>query len=128
MSDTSYQEKSGIFEIQRLFQENDKIKDSVIAFLNIFDKGYRNRLAAWRHGRQLTLQPTFAKSDQKFRRRETLSSASVASERAANERAVRLVKFPGYLSQGLQQRQKFHRLQYVWLTSGFRANFMFLPA
>ena len=102
VSDTTYQQKSGIFDIQQEFAEFDKINDSVKPFLNIFDKGYRIRLAAWRHGQQLTLQPHFAKSDQKFSRKDTLSSASVASNRAANESTVRLTKAPGYLKQGLQ--------------------------
>ena len=58
---------------------------------------------------------------------ETLASALVALDHAANERAVQLVKMPGYLKQGLKPRQKFHRMHYAWLTSGFRANFMHLP-
>ena len=67
------------------------------------------------------------KSDKKFSGKETLSSASVAADRSANERAVRLAKQPGYLKQGIKNRQKFHRLQYAWRNSGFRANFMYLP-
>ena len=38
-------------------------------------------------------------NDKKFSDKETLSSASVAADRSANERAVRLVKQPGYLQQ-----------------------------
>ena len=73
------------------------------------------------------LQPHFGKSDKKFSGKETLSSASVAADRSANERAVQLAKRPGYLKQGLKNRQNFHQLQYAWKNSGFRANFMFLP-
>jgi len=45
---------------------------SDIPFLNILDKGYRCVLAAWRAGRQLTLQPDFANSDRRFNSREVL--------------------------------------------------------
>ena len=78
--DTSYQEKSGIFEMQQEFSEKDLVNEKHIPFLNIFDKGYRNRLAAWKAGKQLTLQPVFAKSDLRFRRKDTLSSAAVVSD------------------------------------------------
>jgi hypothetical protein len=131
VSDTMYQEKSGIFEQQDAFSKDDSpppLEDEekeVLPFTNIFDKGYRNRLAAWRAGRQLTLQPDFAQSDKKFRRKETLSSAAVAASRAANERAVKLAKTSEYLKSGLKQRQSFQRLQHIWLAYGFQLNFMY---
>ena len=72
VSDTTYQQESGIFELQQEFGENDLIGEEkkYIPFTNIFDKGYRNRLVAFLAGKQLTMQPIFAKSDRKFR--ETL--------------------------------------------------------
>ena len=47
VSDTTYQAESGIFKIQREFSEKDLVNAERLPFTNIFDKGYRNRLAAW---------------------------------------------------------------------------------
>ena len=82
-------------------------------------------MAAWKAGQQLTLQPTFAKSDRGFRRQETLSSAIVASDRSGNERAGRLCKLSGYISRGLDNNQSFERMHKVWLCWGFQLTFMF---
>jgi hypothetical protein len=82
-------------------------------------------LAAWRNGHQLTLQPDFAKSDRKFQRKETLSSAQVAADRSGNERAVRLSKMSGYLKRGLSNNQSLERFDQAWLAWGFQINFMF---
>ena len=125
VSDTAYQGTSGIFEKQKEFAENDLVNDKYKAFTNIFDKGYRNRLAAWQIGKQLTLQPSFAKSDSRFRRGETLSSAIVASDRSGNERAVRLTKMAGYIGRGLESTQSMERIHKSWLSWGFQINFMF---
>ena len=127
VSDTAYQEKSGIFEMQQQFSEEDFVNGILIPFLNIFDKGYRNRLAAWRAGKQLTAQPPFAKSDKKFRRKDTLSAAAIASDRSSNERAVRLSKMSSYLHSGLSPGQCMRRMHYVWKCWGFQTNFMFAP-
>ena len=43
-----------------------------------------------------SLQPLFAKSDKKFTRKQILSSASIAANRAANERGVKYSKTAGY--------------------------------
>ena len=91
----------------------------------MFDKGYRNRLAAWRTGKQLTLQPEFARSDQKFGRNATLTSARIAADRSGNERAVRLTKLSDYIKRGLSKRQEFKRLDDAWLVWGFQVNFMY---
>ena len=127
MSDTKYQESSGIFEAQDSFAKGDLVGDKKehLPFTNIFDKGYRNRLAAWRNGKQLTLQPEFAKSDSKFGRNKTMNSAKVAADRAANEQAVRLAKMSGYLKRGVTERGSFERFDNVWLTWGFQVNFMY---
>ena len=73
----------------------------------------------------MTLQPAFAKSDRKFRRNDTLSSAVVASDRASNERAVRLSKMSGYLHIGMHPRQSIKRIHFAWLNWSFQTNFMF---
>ena len=101
------------------------VQKKFIAFTNILDKGYRNRLTAWKEGKQLTLQPSFASSDRKFRRKETLSSAVVASDRSGNERAVRLTKMSGYIKRGLDKNQSIERMDKAWLCWGFQINFMY---
>jgi hypothetical protein len=125
VSDTQYQEESGLFEMQKEFAEHDLVDGKNIPVTNVFDKGYRTRLAAWRNGKQLTLQPYFAKSDRKFNRKQTISSAQVAADRSGNERAVRLSKLSGYLKRGLSNTQRLESLDKVWLTWGFQTNFMF---
>eukprot|EP00957_Ditylum_brightwellii_P204696 15340433-Ditylum_brightwellii.AAC.1 len=66
MSDLQYQENTGIFERQHEFCNNDLIEGEYLPFLNGLDKGYHTYLAAWQCGRQLTMQPNFAKSDRKL--------------------------------------------------------------
>jgi hypothetical protein len=60
--------------------------------VNVLGKGYRVVEAAWRAGRQLVLQPSFARSDNKFTTQETIRSAVVASDWGGDERAVPLAK------------------------------------
>ena len=127
ISDTHYQKKSGIFREQNEFSRKDLIDGEHLPYTNIFDKGYRSRLAAWRCGRQLTIQPDYAKSDRKFRAKETIQSASIATDRSANERAVRLCKRSGYLKRGLKTNGNLIRLDNVWLVWSFQVNFMYEP-
>ena len=126
-SDTHYQENTGIFKEQDDFSQSDIVEGHHIPFTNIFDKGYRSRLAAWRSGRQLTIQPNYAKSDQKFKAKETIQSASVATDRSANERAVKLSKRSGFLKHGLKNNGNPVRLDDAWLAWSFQINFMFAP-
>ena len=79
ISDTDYVPKSGLFEEQEKFVEEYDLKYSDVKFTNVADKGYRCRMAAWRSGRQLLLQPFFAKVDKKFSSKEVLHSAKIAS-------------------------------------------------
>ena len=126
VSDTQCQADSSMFKIQNQFAEKDTLpNDAKLPFTNVFVKGYRNRLAAWQEGEQLTFQPTFASSDRKFRRDETLSSAVIASDRRSNERAVRLAKMAGHLNRGLHRRQSIKRMHHAWLCWGFQVNLMF---
>jgi hypothetical protein len=125
VSDTDYQAKSGIFKKQDDFSEQDFVEEKKKPFTNIFDKGYRNRLIAWQSGEQITLQPAFAKSDEKFNRKDTLSSAIVASDRSSNERAVRMAKMSAYVKDGLSNHQSLERMHYAWLNWGFQVNFMY---
>eukprot|EP00957_Ditylum_brightwellii_P105502 8042773-Ditylum_brightwellii.AAC.1 len=59
-----------------------------IPLLNIFNKGYRSCLAAWQSGRQLTMQPDYAKSNEKFCGIQMIKSASVATDCSGNKCAV----------------------------------------
>eukprot|EP00957_Ditylum_brightwellii_P155077 11804807-Ditylum_brightwellii.AAC.1 len=101
MSDTHYQESTGIFQQQEIFSRNDTVESKHIPFINIFDKGYRSCLAAWHCNRQLTLQPDYAKSNVQFRGIQTLQSASIATDRSGNEHAVNVYKLYGILKRGL---------------------------
>ena len=66
-SDTHYQENIGILKDQDDFSRSDTVEGHRLPFTNIFDKGYRSLLAAWRSGRQLTIQSNYIKSDRKFK-------------------------------------------------------------
>ena len=96
ISDTEYQTRSGVFEYMYMQWFVDH-KDKGIPFTNIVDKGYRCIMAAWRAGKQLFLQPAFARSDRKFNTREVNRSSTVASDRSGNDRAVNVAKRAGVL-------------------------------
>ena len=91
ISDTDYLTTAGILKLQDEFSKKDNSLRN-LPFLNIMDKGYRILLAAWRAGKQLLLQPFYAKSDRKFNTNEVLVSSTVASDRSGNERAVNVAK------------------------------------
>jgi DDE superfamily endonuclease len=129
VSDSEYMKHSKIFEYQQkylpLFEEDETAISKT--FVNILDKGYRITKAAWDAGHQTVLQPAFKRSDRKFTAEQTLKSAVVAADRAANERAVRLSKMSNYLNEGLRQNGSVERLCDVWLCWGFQCNFMYKP-
>ena len=131
ITDTDYTKREGYLIRQREFQEMDKVeingKETVVPFLNIYDKGFRVNMAAWSEGRQLVLQPDFAKSDKRFSRVQTISSASVASDRGANERTVNVSKRAGYIKRGLRPNMCPINYHKAWKTSGFKSNFVYKP-
>jgi hypothetical protein len=88
---------------QKKFQNIDLVEDQVLPFLNIYDKGYRAKMVAWKNGKQKVLQPDCANSDRRFNRIETLASASVASDRGGNERSVNVSKRAGFTCRGSGQ-------------------------
>ena len=124
-SDSHYQEHTEIFEKQHTFAMNDLVDAVHIAFTNIFDKGYRVILPAWRAGKQEVIQPIFARSDRKFTGRETIHSASVATDRSGNERAVNRCKLSGFIKRGLQKNGNPKLLNNAWLAWSFQTNFMY---
>ena len=104
ISDSEYMIKSGIFEEQNDFANEDAIRSRIIPFCNELDKGYRFLEVAYWSGKQLTLQPDFAKGDRNFNGNETLASAAIATDRSGNERVVRLSKQSGYINRGITHR------------------------
>ena len=94
--------------------------------MDMLEKGYRARAANESHN-QLTAQPVFVKSDQRFRGRDTLYSASVASDRGGNERTVNVSKRCGIIARGFQPGTDPTMFNDVWLCWMFQANFMYSP-
>jgi len=123
----AYVPRSGIFDAQTEFVDEVNVDDSDVKFTNITDKGYRCRMAAWRSGKQQLLQPFFAKADRKFTSKEVLQSATIASHRSGNERAVNVGKRSGKIARGAENHDDLADLDDLWLCWGFQANFMFRP-
>ena len=131
VSDSDYNRREGYLQTQQEFQERDLVeidgKLEVLPFLNVYDKGYRARTVAWKNGNQEVLQPTFAPSDRRFNGRETKLSASIASDRGGNERAVNVSKRSAYISRGFRPNMDSERFDIAWRTWNFKSNFMFKP-
>lgn len=127
VSDSDYNRRAGYLQEQEAFQNNDLVGGKVLPFLNIYDKGYRAKMAAWKNGKQQVLQPDWADSDRHFNRNETLGSASVASDRGGNERSVNVSKRAGYISRGFRPNMCPIRFNKAWRTWAFQSNFMFKP-
>ena len=99
----------------------------LLPFTNIYDKGYRAKMVAFRTGKQRVLQPVWAESDRRFGRDDTLLTASVASDRGGNERGVNVAKRACFVSRGFGTNSSAEQLNDAWLTWAFQANFMFAP-
>ena len=125
ISDTDYQTTAVLDALKQFVAECPVHSD--VPFTQILDKGYRVVLASWRAGRQLTLQPDFARNDRRFNSREVLRSAAVAADRSGNERAVNVGKRAGRISRGLQPHGEPRVIADAWLAWGFQANFMYKP-
>ena len=122
VSDTAYNKKAGYLEEQNSFAQNDLVMNEIVPFTNIYDKGYRAKMVAWRVGKQMVMQPDWAESDRRFGRNQ-----SYAPHRGGNERAVNVCKRAWFISRGFQQNQSAKQLNDAWLTWSFQANFMFAP-
>ena len=127
VSDSHYNQHAGYLNDQEEFQKLDIVEGRVVPFVNVLDRGYRGKLAAWNQGRQLALQPPSSKSDQRFKGRETVFAATVAHDRSGNERAVNVCKRSGLMQRGFQENMNPIRFNYAWRTWGFQANFMYQP-
>ena len=64
------------------------VNSKYFAFTNVLDKGYCVNLPAWRAGRQQIYQPISAKHNIKFKVRETIRSADIATNHLGNEQTV----------------------------------------
>ena len=125
ISDSEYMIKSGIFEEQMDFAIEDVTDNVVTPFCNETDKGYRCVENTYRLGKQLMIQPDFAKADCHFKGKETLTSAAIATDRSRNERAVRLSKQSGYINRGIPSAGSPLRMDNAWMSWSFQCNFMF---
>jgi hypothetical protein len=121
ISDTEYLERCGLLEAQKQFQQKDTSSNLP------FTSWTRATEASYLPGGQLLLQPFFAKSDRKFSSEEVLQSAAVASDRSANERAVRVLKRSGVFMDGIHQSQNLEMMDDMRLAWGYQSNFMYKP-
>ena len=126
-SDSHYQRETEIFQRQEEYSKWDLVNNDITAFTTILDKGYQVTLAAWQAGKQMIKQPVFAKCDTKFSGKETLTSASVATDQSGNERAVNVAKKSGFVKRGLQSNACPVWLDNIWCAFSFQANFMYKP-
>ena len=136
VSDTDYNKRAGYLQRQQEIQSKDVIQHQmqngmttmkIIPFLNIYDKGYRAKMAALKHGKQQVLQPDWADSDRRFKTDETIHSTSIASDRGGNERSVNVSKRAGYIQRGFRPKMCPIRFNIAWRSWGFQTNFMFQP-
>lgn len=127
ISDSEYMKRTGIFREQDLHAEKDKVGGIKLAFINIFDKGYRLVFHAWQYGKQLLFQPVFARADEKFTANEVTESSSVASDRSGNERAVGVCCRSSYISRGFVSGRDPEVLDDAWMSWSFMSNFMYEP-
>ena len=118
-------------EEQKLFQEMDHVFSEgddvgmIVTCFNIFDIRYRAKMVAWLEGRQHTLQPQSAKSDERFRYCTTVYAATVAHDRSDNERAVNVCNRSGMMKRGFHPGMNPIRFDYVWGVWAFWASFMY---
>ena len=105
----------------------DNEVDQIIPFLIVLDRGYRAKMSAWKHGKQLTLQPPSSRSDERFRERKTVYAAGIAHDRSGNERAVNVSKRSGLMKLGFQTIMNPIRFNCAWRCWAFQANFMYKP-
>jgi hypothetical protein len=128
LSDTEYMLRSGIFEQQFSFVTKRDQTTNHVPWLNMFDRGYRNiGDFARSQGKQLVVQPTFSRAEERFKRYNTLRSAAIAAVRAGNERYVRYAKQSKFIKSGLKPNESCVRVCDIWICWGFQVNFMFRP-
>jgi hypothetical protein len=93
--------------------------DNKEPFTIVLDKDYRIVSDVLSIGGHYVLQPIFAQCNRQFTAVKTLVSATVATNRAGNERAVRYLKISDNISKGLLKNESVERLCNTWLAWGF---------
>ena len=66
VSATDYNRRAGYVQQQEEFQNIDLVEGQVLPFLNIYNKGYRAKMVAWKNGKQKVLQPDYVNSNRRF--------------------------------------------------------------
>ena len=68
VSDSDYNNNKGYLEGQTKFAEMDRVgeDEKLILSTNGLEKGYRAKMAAWKNGKQIAIQPPYDKSDKRF--------------------------------------------------------------
>ena len=90
VNDSDYNNISGYLQEQQKFKETDLVFDAasgvskIVPFLIVLDRGYRAKMSAWKHGKQLMLQPPLSRSDERFRERKTVYAADISHDRSGN--------------------------------------------
>jgi hypothetical protein len=104
ITDMDYTKREGYLQVQWAFQERDiatiQGEERILPFLIIFDKGFQVNTADWAEGQKLIIQPDFTKSNRRVSWLQILVSASVASNRGANEQRVNVSKQGGHKRRG----------------------------
>ena len=127
MSDSDYNNNEGYLDDQTKFSEKDRVgeDEKLIPFTNGLDKGYRAKMAAWKNGKQIAIQPPYAKSDKRFTGRQTIYAGCIAHDRAGNERGVNVSKHSSLFQSGFKAGMSPIRFQKAWRTWAFQTNFMY---
>ena len=125
VSDTRYNGEDEILDAQKKFVVSDLVKNQVLPFTNMTDKGYRLLLAAWQSGYQMVLQPDFKASDAKFSPELTILSSVIAKDQSANERAVKIGKTADILHMAKPGNVDLKLIDNIWLGWTVKANFIF---
>lgn len=128
VTDSDYFSRSGILPLQEEFLRLYDPEHLQNTWINILDRGYKVVGECYARGKQHCLQPTFSRaSEPKFSADDTQLTAAVASDRGANERAVKMAKLSKFVSDGYRHTVSVDQLCDTWLAWGFQVNFMYKP-
>ena len=125
VTDTHYMTLAGILKRQ---QDVGELDAGAPPYANITDKGMKAERAAWDHGRQTLLTPSFkAKGQQHISPLQLLLTTCVAKDRAANERMVRRPCSFGYVKRGIHLSKRIDLVCMIWENICFRCNTVYRP-
>ena len=126
-SDTDYNRREGYLKRQEDLANNDQANEAVLPFTNIYDKGYRVKMVAWKTSKQHVLQPVWAETNRQFGWNQRLLSALVATDHVGNDRAGNVCKRARFVSRGCIKNMSPKQINNAWMTWSFQANFMYNP-